>query len=313
VTILHRIVLGGTSQVLSHVPLGGRVTTATFVLEDADVDPSSESRVIAEGAATVASWSLTSTAVAGSSTTHANRIVTNTTPGGAAIGEPALVVAPDGTREMIEVAAISSNAYIEATAGLAGTYPIGTIVYGTRISAAVPDLFASSETRLEQQHRLRVTWVYTLDGVPRRLPESVEFVRHTDLGDALAGEAVLWLQDTYSQIGSLAPEGLSLTRVAARMVGQVANDLRARKRVPERTLIGDRGRDLLCARILVHLGENGWAPGTVDPTVWWQHAQLVYTQRLDSLTIGTDAPSSTETTPADTAAPPTSRSLFMEM
>lgn len=280
-----RIILGETSQLLRHVPMGP-VSGASFTFEDTNRSVGDALRVIASGPAATPSWSLTSTATAGPTQRNPGRVPVAATTG-ASIGAAAVIVAPDGSRELFEIAALSADTYVEAASSLAGVYPVGSMVYGVGLTAAVPDDFAVNTDRFKHEHALRVVWEYTLDGALQRKPEIVEWTRHTGRGDELAGAAVLWLSKAYPMLRQATPEGADLDTIASLMCEEIANDLRARtQKDPSTLLVGDQGRALLCARILAHMGEIGWSPAQQDPGAWEVRARGMYQQRLDNLTVG---------------------------
>lgn len=313
---MNRIVLGGTGQLLRHVPIGVP-SSATYILEDLVYpDEQPADRVIGSGSTTAAAWSLTTTATAGPTEAHAGRVYVDATAG-PSLGDPALLVGPDGSRELLEVAALSTDSYLEAASSLAGVYPSGSTVRGVLLTAPVPDDFAADEDRFQLAHPIRITWVYTLDGVVRRVPELVDWVRHNVAGDQLVGEALLWIAKAYPDARERLPDHGELDPIAVLLAEEVANDLRARRIAPERFLVGDRGRALLCARILAHLGELGWSPGETDAAAWAAATMRRYEAKLDSLTIGEPGLVTAETSRSHDTAPTTPnttyRSILMKM
>jgi hypothetical protein len=312
----NRIILDATSQTLTHVPMGV-ASSPTFVLEDLTYDPDQTAdRQLASGSATAASWSLTTDAEAGPTQQQGARIsVTSTTD--AAVGAPALIVAPDGTRELFHIRGLATDDYLEAAGPLAGVYPSGSTVYGVLLTANVPDSVAADEELFEQHHALRVTWSYSLDGVARKIPELVEFVRHDTAGDELAAEAVLWIAKTYPDLRPRLPVGADIDTIATAMAEEVANDLRAREIAPETFLAADRRRQLLTQRILAHAGDLGWAPGDQDPGPWAERALRRYDRLLASLTIGRPGHATAETHKTTDTSPGTPsrrpRGLFHSM
>ncbi len=309
----NRIILGESGQTIRHVPTGV-VSAASYAIEDLDVSPENPDRVIASGEPTVANWSLVTTAVAGPTQPHAGRMYVQATAG-AGIGDPAVILAPDGSRELLEIEGIAAGSYVQAASALAGVYPIGSTVRGVLVSASIPDVFAADEARFKLGHRYRVTWTYTLDGSVRRVPERLDWVRHNVAADQIVGEALLWLSKAYPRLREGLPDHMSLDAVAECMAGEVANDLRAKDIDPSTFLVGERATTLISWRILSHMGEHGWSPGNVDPDRWGALAAKRYTDRLNSLTIGTAGQGSAETDArTDTAkAVPGYRAIFSEM
>ena len=281
---MHTIVFEQTSQVLTHTPLGP-VSAASFVFEDLGVSLDDANRVIASGAITPPSWSLTTTAAAGPTQRNGARVSVSSTTD-ATIGARAVIVGADGSRELFEIAALSTNTYVEAVTSLAGTYASGSTVRGVTLSASVPDAFAENETRFKQQHPLRVTWTYTLDGVVHRVPELVQWTRHNVKGDALVGEALVWMSKAYPDAATRLPDGAKLDVLAQCMLDEVTDDLVARTINAPEFLTGDRGRSLLVARLLMHLGDLGYSPGNTDQPTWAERVRMLYVKRLESLTIG---------------------------
>jgi hypothetical protein len=310
---VNKVVLGWTSQKVRHVPMGV-VSSPTFVLEDLGLDPDADDRVIASGNATAASWTLTSTAIAGPTQRNGHRISTSAT-GSASIGAPAVIVAPDGTRELFEVAALSTNSYIESAGKLAGVYPIGSVVSGVLLEADVPDDWAADEERFKQRNAIRLTWTYTLAGIRQSRPEFVHWIRHNAAADGYVGEAVLRVNKLYPNI--VLTDGAKVDVIAELMADEVADDIREREREPETLLVGSAGRRILVARVLMHLGEMGWAPGNQPRETWAAERRADYEAKLDRLTIGTagqtsaDVDLATDTSPG---TPSTTRpALFLGM
>jgi hypothetical protein len=280
----NRIVLGATNQTLTHIPMGV-ATGVTYALEDLRFPIGDANRTIGSGAATVASWTVTSSAVAGVTQSNGRRISTASTTG-ASLGAPALIVAADGTQELIEVDAISTNSYIEATSSLAGVYPSSSVVYGIQLSCPVPDAWAASEDNHRAQPPVRVTWSYTVNGKKVSIPELVTFGRHSEAADQSLGEVALWLTKAYPDLRSRLPDEGDLETIIKLMALEVRNDLEVRKIKPDLFLIGDKGRALICARVLSHLGELGWAPGQNELARWSEKADGRYKEHLLHLTVG---------------------------
>lgn len=289
----NRIIYGQTSQALRHIP-AGVVSGASFTLEDIEVADDASTRVIASGACTVASWTATTSATAGATQSNAKRMsVTSTT--GIALAVPAVITGADGMRELFEVAGFYADTYVEAASDLAGEYASGSTIAGVLVSASVPDVFAADEDAFKLGHALRVTWTYTLGGVLYRVPELVEFARHNERGDAFVGEVVIRLRKLYPEIGGTLGDGIEFDTIVALMNEQVADDLRAKGIPPENFMLGQRGRGLLEARVLMHAGEIGYSPGGVDQTTWSTAATRRYSALLGSATIGEPGHATAET------------------
>ena len=296
------IIYGETGQTLRHVP-PARVTSATYAIEDLTLADDDADRVIASGSATVASWSVTTSATAGATQSNAARMSTASTTG-ATVGAPAAIVAADGTAEIFEVAAVSTNSYVEAETELAGVYPSGSTVYGIEVTAPVPNTLAADEDILEQSRPLRVVWTYTVGGVTIKAQERIEFLRHTRAVTVDVGAAILRVRKLYTDLAERLPDRTSLDAIAAELAADIEDELRQRKIAPERTMIGPAGVRLLALAIVAHAGELGYAPGST-PTdgAWARAAADRYRQRLEALVLGEPGLATTETTHvADTAS-----------
>lgn len=280
----NRLILGKTGQTLRHIPMGV-ASTVSVVLEDLSYSKTdTANREVTIGSPSVESWSLTTTAVAGPTQINGKRISTSSTTG-AAIGGYAMIQAPDGTREVFEIGALTAGSYIEAVSDLAGVYPVGSTVYGIGITVTVNDDFTADEDRYKLSHPLRVTWSYTLDGKKRAVPEFVEWVRHEPADQYVAG-AVVWVGKAYPDAWARIPDGADRDVIAKLMAEEVSSDLVARSIDPAAFLTGDRGRGLLVARIVAHLTDLGWSPGGSDPAVWADRAHRMYREKLLALTVG---------------------------
>lgn len=275
--------LGDTSQTLVHVP-SGYVSAATYSIENLRYSTDDAARVIDSGSATVASWSITSSAVAGPTSANARRVSTASTTG-ASIGEPAQLLAPDGETELVEVSAISSASYIETVAPIAGTYASGSTLRGIKLSASFPNAYAADEEELEREPFLRVTWTYTLSGRTWKVPELIEWSRHS-CGDLDIGAALLELRVLYPDLSSRLPDGTSLEHVAKTLAIRVQDDLRARKLDPTMVLLGPGARALLVARIAEWASLMGYSPGASPLRDFQASASAEYLRELANLTVG---------------------------
>lgn len=278
----HRIIFGQSGQTLAHTP-AGYVASASYVIENLRFGPTDASRTIASGSATVASWSLTSSATSGPTTTTPRKFSTASTTG-ATIGDPAQLVAADGDAELVVVGAISSGSYVETVSPIAGTYPSGSTLRGIKLSTTFPNAYAADEDELEREPPLRVTWVYTLGGVLWRVPELIEWSRHS-VGDLDLAEAILVVRELYPDITRL-PDGANLERAAARLAEEVRDDIRARRLDPAAIMLGPGGRGLLAARIVAWASVQGYSPGPSEHPSFMRWAIGDYQAKLANLTVG---------------------------
>ena len=308
----HRVIHGATGQKLRHVP-ATRIAEATFVIENLtySIQQPSE-RVIAEGAAAVATWSLTTDGASGPDQASGTRIPVTATAG-AEIGDPALIEAVDGGRELFEVVGLYAGEYLEAGGSLAGSYPSGSTVAGVLVTADVPDDFAADRMLLEQGHTYRVTWTYQVAGVTVRIPELVELVHHSD-GDLAVGAVVMTLRKLYPDIASRKPDDeTDFAAIVAELAEDVGDDLRERGIDPGQFLSGPQGRRLLIRRVLAFRGEQGWTPGSLKDESWAHTARKDYQRKLEALTIGQAGHATAETTNLDTLAKIKARAPTLKM
>lgn len=288
------VLYGQSGQSLRHVP-PSRVTSATYAIEDLTLADDDASRTIASGAATVAGWSLTTSAVAGATQSNPRRMSTAAT-GSASVGAPAAIVAADQSTEIFEVAAVGTNSYIEAETGLAGVYASGSTVYGIEITASVPSSLYNDEDILEQRRPLRVVWTYTIGGVQLKKQELIEFRRHSAAATTDVGAAVLRIRKLYPDLPDRLTDYANLDTIALACAEIIEDDLRQRGISPERFMIGPASVQLLMLRIVAHAGELGYAPGgTEDQERWRDRAFAEYRRRLEALTIGEPGEATAET------------------
>lgn len=304
---MNTIVLGVASQTLVH-SLIGSVASATYLLENLRYGDGEAARTIASGSATLGGWSLTSSAAAGSTTIAPAKFPTASTTG-ATIGAAVVVTGLDGSTELGEIAAVSANSYVELAAPLVGTYATGSTLAPASISCPVPDVFAADESAFELEPILRITWVYTLGGVVRRVGERVGFERHDSAISSVAAEALLEVKALYPDLAERMPDGVSLERVVPILCRHVDNDLRTRQIEPARFFVGSRGVSLVAAKIMVYASRSGYQPGR-SPLAEFQASCLAgYIAELANLVVGAGDPTSFETTKTDAAEKPPYRGV----
>lgn len=303
---MNTIVLGVADQTLVHSPIGS-VASATYLLENLRYGDGEAQRTIASGSATLGGWSLTSSATAGATTIAPTKFTTASTTG-ATIGAAVVVTGLDGSTELGEIASVSANSYVELAAPLVGTYAAGSTITPASISCPVPDVFAADESAFELDPILRVTWVYTLGGVVRRVGERVGFERHNSTTSSVAAEALLEVKALYPDLAERMPD-VSLERVVPILCRHVDNDLRTRQIEPARYFVGSRGVSLIVAKILVYASRSGYQPGR-SPLAEFQASCLAgYIAELANLVVGAGDPHSFETTKTDAAEKPPYRGV----
>lgn len=261
------IVFEQTGQTISHIP-PGRVTEATYKIENIEAGLDSADRVIASGDATVPDWEITSSAAAGVDQRNARKISTTATAG-AEFNDMAVIVAPDGTSEIFRIKKVSTNSYIESETDLSQSFPSGSKVYGIEISADFPDEDAADEDLLVNG-RLQVTWVYTIDGELHAPAELITFFRQTSSVSSAVGKAIKELRTCYPDIPGRLAQGGDLDQIVAVMAEKVANDLRRHERDPELFMLGPQAPDLIVARTMCLAAEHGYKPGGGEADRRWR-------------------------------------------
>lgn len=307
------LIFNGTGQTLTHTPMGV-ASSVTFSLEDLTRATDDADRVLASGSPSVASWTLTTDEAAGPSSLNPRRIPVASTAG-ASIGAPALLVSPDGSRELVEVAALSANAYVEAAAPLAGSYPVGSTLYGVRITATISDAIAANEDIFDQQRELRIVWTYTVDGRVFRIPEAIQFLRHDSSVIAVAS-VVNRLVKMYPDIRARLPDQSNFEAIVSEVAVDVECDLRSRGIEPAQFLPGPNGLPLMCAAVVRHVASMGYAPGSFEEGAYGEYYRIAdkqYLNRLDNLTIGFPNKGTHETNRDDQSVAPKGRGLTLRM
>jgi hypothetical protein len=274
----------------------GQASGVTWALEDLTAGAGTANRTLASGSATVASWTLTTNAAAGPNTLDARKAsVTATT--GSSIGAPAVIKGADGARVLVTSASITSGASVKFEAPLSGTYASGSTVAGVLLTASIPDSIGSNSTLFDNDTTVRIVWTYTLDGMIHRVPIPVKLGRHTQ-GDLAVGEALTRLKRLYPDLSGRLPDGGDLDKMAMELAEEVADDLRMRGIDPARFLIGPGGSRILIARILAHMADHGYRPGSNDLADgdFVTHARQDYRRRLEAATIGLPGDGAQQTT-----------------
>lgn len=299
---MQAIIYGLSGQVLRHVP-PAVVASASYAIEDLTRPIDDAERVIASGAAEVASWSLITTATAGPSRPSGARIPVSSTLG-ATVGARAAIVASDGRAELIEIAAVSLDAYVEADTALADTYAVGSTVRGVMVSAAVPAALVADEDVLKQLRPLRVVWTYVIGGTQVKAQELIEFRRHSGAATLDVGLAIQRVRKLYPDLPGRLPDYADLDSIAIELADVVDDDLRSKSIAPERMMVGPAGAQLLMLRIVAHAADLGYAPGgtPTDDGRWAKTAAARYRERLEALAVGEAGQATAETSLiADTA------------
>jgi hypothetical protein len=298
--MLHRVVYAKTGQVLSHLP-ARPVASATYEIEDLSEPQEGDDRQIVSGSATISGTSLTTDADAGPREADPRKIpVASTT--GASVGawwiEDAL-----GIGELVLIEGIASGDSLRIRDPLLRAYASGSTVRPLAITAAFPNTQAADEDLIDVA--MRVVWVYTIDGRERRQQEQIRIVRQTSL-DAPPTEVVdfcrLFAPDLaaslrHRQLEGWVPLAQRLVLAQARSEGLELTQL----------LAGDRMVEILAWRALQIAGENGYAPGQVEPMKFAAAMRANFDRCWAALTVGAPGLDTATTDEDDEQIEPTER------
>jgi hypothetical protein len=265
------------------------VATATYEITDLRKAQDDADRVLASGAATVPSWTLTTDDATGPSEANGKAVPVSSTVG-PAIGDSAALISTDGSFEAFEIEGIESGAYLVAASYLAADYPIGSTVEGLTISAVVPIALYDFEEALDDQRPLRVEWRYTLGGAEVRVTEPIQLTRQTD---ALAsrGPSLAHVRTGYPDMGRNVQLGVERLAEVAEL--ELRAELDSRGLDYASIMMGDQGAVLLASRIVHEAASRGYAPGMVPLADFRDFALTDYSTKLESITIGTPGRTST--------------------
>lgn len=261
----HLIRYGTTSNSLVHLP-PETVASATYRIEDLLEDPDAAGRLLASGSATPDSTSTTTDAVCGATQPDA-RLIPVAATAGITVGGIYYLQDASGYGEIVKVEGIESGVSVTAESDMLYDYASGSTFRGLAISAAFPDGEVTEE-RTVGRWPMRVVWAYTVRGKAYRIQETIQIVRDTatEGGDA----------DVLRQLQALVPDlvrrassdGRRIESIVAGCREEISNMLRARGLDPERTLLGDIGRDLVVWHVCHFLSAIGLAPGSREPADW---------------------------------------------
>ena len=284
---MHQILADGGDQVVTYTPAERVDATPapSWSLEDLFENVDSPDRVLASGTATVDPANAPILADAGP-TLSSPRVLQ--IPGAAyEAGQAYSLEAIDGTSELVFVAD-SRITEVELVSPVRGSFPAGSsILHGLQISATVPAAVAGDEDFEEDEHPLEITWSFHVRGRLRRVTELARVVRGT--GDARY--SVPLQESIEGAWPELAQELERDPHRFARMIRycerKVQTRLRASRIDPERFLAGPQGFDLLLARVLLHMADQGLYPRSRDPEVFRTERRDEYVAAWNDLTTGT--------------------------
>lgn len=134
-----------------------------------------------------------------------------------------------------------------------------------------------------------------------RVPKLIEFVRHSH-GDIDMGQTALRIQKLYPDLVTRLPDGSLLEHIISQCAEDLGNDLRAFGQEPDQFLLGPQGSALLRSRVLLHVSELGYAPGTIDAATWQTARAAEYRRLFDRVTLGLPGANTATTTRASDSA-----------
>lgn len=305
---MHEVLFEGGARVLSHVP-PSRVASATAQIEDlTEPDDGADRFILASGAATVDSYSTTSTAAAGAGQLDP-RVVTHA-GATAAAGVPYEITAPDGRHELF-VAEATTATTLRSAVPLSGAYPSGSTVRGVQLTCTFPAPAAADADLFDANPPIRVRWSYTAaDGTTWRVDELVRLVRGTSSARHL-GAVELDLRQTKAEIVRLlGPQASALRNLVASVARRLTADLRGKGIEPDLYFAGDEGFELLKQACVLEIAEDGIAPANVEATGYAALQAQKFARMWMQATRGTDSTVAANLhRNDDTAAPGSSRAV----
>lgn len=284
---LHQIVLGGGEQTLVHTPSvrPDASPAPTVLVEDLTEDPDAEDReLVAVGEATRDDFDEALTATSGLGTTNPRRMHVDGTS--LVVGRRYVLEAEGGDSQIVTIAA-STATWADATGPLGAAFSTEARLRGLELRVTIPAEVAALEDLLEEEHALRVRWVYAIHGRTITVDEQARLVRQHG-HEAYLGEAEAILRDEYDELVALLPRRAgalgSLVRGCAR---SMSVKLRARNIDPGAFLAGPAGLEALVACCVWQFGMRGLVPrGGADPTTWTDWARAQYLNLWGALVKG---------------------------
>lgn len=281
-----RILFGETSQTVVHIP-PVRVSSATFTIQDLTRDEDASDRVIgtADSAATLDSYSQSTTAAAGPAQTDPRKVSVSTS--GITVGNVyQLTDTTDGVTQYVTVAGTGSG-YVKLAAPLMRSYGSGSTLAGVQLSASFPDATAANEDFINEDRPLAIRWEYTLFGRKRIHDQQVRIVRRTnsDVDEARIEE---WVKSDWPDLYKEMPDDQdalrrwirsAYRRVEARMLSANTD--------PTKFMAGPQGNELIYLRTLLHMADQGLHPASRDPDLFREERKREYAAAWNELMGGT--------------------------
>jgi hypothetical protein len=280
---MHEVLYGGGAQALVHVP-PVRVASATVAVEDlTEPDDGADRFIVASGAATLDSYSVTITAGAGPA--EANPRLLTHAGATATVGRTYAIEAANGQTELFVCDGATATTITSKTP-LTGSYATGATVRGVQLSVDFPALAAADEDLFEGDPPVRATWTYTAAGTLHKVAELVRLVRNKSSQRSL-GRVETELRARWEELVKQLPNHSNALRDIVRgCADRLDARLRGRGMDAEALLSGSLGFELLLQRVVLHLAECGYHPATRDAQLFVEAQDREFARLWESLTVG---------------------------
>lgn len=317
--MLHRIVYNKAGQTIVHTSAVLPPSSASYVIEDLTKSDDDPGRVLASGSALRrvppfpgGNLFLTLDDTAGAGQADPAKVPVSSTTG-AAIDAAAVIVAPDGSFERLDIQAVSAGDYVIAARPLIGTYPSGSTVTGCQFLVDPPAALYTDENIVDDNRVIRISWEYSDGQTDRtiRSQEQIRVVRELDSDIDIDALRELCLE-MYPDLRDRLPQGnpRQLDRwvlVAARLV---RGHLRRKGARPELLLMGDQLTDAIVFRALEIAASNQCVPAARDPEDFRTEMGTRYAEIFHGLTSGKAGQETASIDPTnDTSPSPTARGV----
>lgn len=277
---LHEIVFGEGDQPLAHLP-PLRVSVATYQVEDLHAGESADDRFIVElDDATVDAFSTTTSDDAGRGESDPY-VLPVLSIADAVVGRHVQIASIAGTEvRQIDVA---SGTTIRLTRPLALNHPTGATVQGMEILGEFPSAAASDSELYDDDRVLEVTWIYELRGEPLRVSEQIRMVRSSYAASHI-GPVEQTLRATHSAVvQQLDPTGHELRTIIADATEQIELKLSKKNIDPTTFFAGRAGFQLVKAKTLELIAENGIHPGGFTASEYLDHMAADVARQMNNL------------------------------
>lgn len=277
---LQEIVFGAGDQPLVHLP-PTLVSSATYQVEDLHQGEEDDDRfIVVLGAATVDALSTTTSAAAGRGEADAY-VLTVASTAGTSVGQHLEIASSAGTE--VRKIDYAGGTTIRLTQPLRLYHPTGATVRGIEISGEFPSASAADEDLFDSDSVVEVTWIYEIGDVPIRASEQIRMVRSSFSAPHI-GAVEQTLRATHSTlVRQLDPTGESLREIIQDATEQIELKLRAKGYDPSTFLAGRTGFQLVKAKTLETIAENGIHPPGFDAPGFLDHMAAHVARAMNNL------------------------------